>query len=98
MEMSSLLVPFACVAAASPCEGVVVVVVIVSSEVAPVVPIFFVAAMWCIEPMGGAKLLVESVSGTDGHYNSKGQAPNSSSNILSLYSMCPINEHYRGYL
>ena len=42
-------------------------------------------------------LLVESVSGTDGHYNSKGQAHNSSSKC-SLYSMCPINEHYRGYL
>ena len=51
-ETPSLLAPFACVAAASACEGVVVVVV-VSSEVAPVVPLFFVAAMWCIEPTGG---------------------------------------------
>ena len=42
-------------------------------------------------------LLVESVSGTDGHYNSKGQSHNSSSKC-SLYSMCSINEHYRGYL
>ena len=54
--MPSLLVPFACVAVASSCEGVVVVVVVVvvvSSEVAPVVPLFFVADMWCIEPTGG---------------------------------------------
>ena len=51
-ETPSLLAPFAYVAAASSCEGLVVVVV-VSSEVAPVVPLFFVAAMWCIEPIGG---------------------------------------------
>ena len=56
METPSLLAPFACVAAASACEGVVViVVVVVSSEVAPVVPLFFVAAMWCIEPTGGGQ-------------------------------------------
>ena len=47
---------------------------------------------------GGARVLVESISGMDRHYNSKGQAHNSSSNILSLYSICPINEHYKGYL
>ena len=52
-EMPSLVVLFVCVAATSPCEGVVVVVVAVSSEVAPVVPLFFIAAMWCIEPTGG---------------------------------------------
>ena len=33
------------------------------------------------------RLLAESVSGTDGHYNSKGQAHNSSSNILSLFNV-----------
>ena len=80
-ETPSLLASFACVAATSPCEGVVVVV---SSEVAPVVPLFFVADMWCIEPTGGRArsatvgaggvglqwVLVESVSGMDGHYNS----------------------------
>ena len=51
--MPSLLVPFACVAAASPYEGVAVAVVVVSSEVAPLVPFFFVTAMWYIEPTGG---------------------------------------------
>jgi len=44
-----------------------------------------------------AQMLVESVPGTDGHYNSKGQAHDSSSKC-SLSIQCPTNEHYRGYL
>ena len=48
-------------------------------------------------PPVGAKLLVGSVSGTDGHHNGKGQAHDSSSKC-SLSIPCSINEHYMGYL
>ena len=88
-EMPLLLVPFAYVAAASSCEGVVVVV---SSEVASVVPLFFVAAMWCIEPMGGCQTVGGKCLRTDGHYSSKGQAHDSSSKYsLSLFSVPSMN-------
>ena len=40
-------------------------------------------------------MLVESVSGTDKHYNSTGNA-RKTRRECSLYSMCPINVHYRG--
>ena len=93
-ETLSLLAPFACVASTLPCEGVVVVVV-VSSEVAPVVPLFFVAAMWCIEPTGGRQTVGAKLTGTT---TVRDKHTIQAVNVLSLYSMCPINKHYRGYL
>jgi len=41
-------------------------------------------------------VLVESVSGMGEHYNSNGNARKTKWEVFSLYSMCPINEHYRG--
>jgi hypothetical protein len=93
--MSSLLVSLAYVAAPLSCEGVVVVV-IVSSEVVPVVPFFFVAACGVSNRRVGDKLLVESVPGMGEHYNSKEMHTNQVGKFLFLYSMCPINVHYRG--
>ena len=53
----------------------------------------------CLLSFSLTTMLVESVSGTDEHDNSKGQHGNQVESALFLFfQIAPINEHYTGYL